>query len=152
MLEAPVDPTQDRLQDNLSQVKAVQLTFDRFAQHCASTYDDCPTGNDPEQADQRITRLLDKLRKDPAPTDGDEKLDGDLAAHAIANYLDLGEEGWGPLVKARNEAMERAPTASCCRRRTTTPQVPGFSPGPVSAPAARPRGQRRVRLCRDHLR
>ncbi|WP_073952769.1 alpha/beta hydrolase [Streptomyces kebangsaanensis] len=107
VLEAPVDPTQDRLQDNLSQVKAVQLAFDRFAQHCANTYDDCPTGSDPEQADQRVIELLDKLRKEPAPTDGDEELDGDLAAHAIANYLDLGEEGRWPLVKALNEVMER---------------------------------------------
>ncbi|MER6981532.1 alpha/beta hydrolase, partial [Streptomyces carpinensis] len=107
VLEAPVDPTQDRLQGDLSQVKAVQLAFDRFARHCADTYDDCPTGSDPEQADQRVVELLDKLRKKPAPTDGTEKLDGDLAAHAIGNYLDVGKEGWGPLVKALSEVMER---------------------------------------------
>jgi hypothetical protein len=107
VLEAPVDPTQERLQNNLSQVKAVQLAFDRFAQHCTNTYDDCPAGSDPGQADQRVTELLDKLKKEPAPTGGGEKLDGGLAALAIANYLDLGEEGWAPLVKALSEVMER---------------------------------------------
>lgn len=107
VLEAPVDPTLDRLQDNISQVKAVQLAFERFARHCATTYDDCPTGRDPEQADRRVIELLDKLRKKPAPTGGGEKLDADLAAHAIANFLDLGEDGWPPLVEALSEVMER---------------------------------------------
>ncbi|MGW3494750.1 alpha/beta hydrolase [Streptomyces sp. NPDC001020] len=107
ILEAPVDPTQDRLQQDLSHIKAVQLAFDHFAQHCANTYDDCPTGSDPKKADHRVIELLDKLRKEPAPTDGDEKLDGDLAALAIANYLDLGEEGRRPLVKALNEVIQR---------------------------------------------
>ncbi|MGW1093195.1 alpha/beta hydrolase [Streptomyces sp. NPDC002596] len=116
VLEAPVDPTQDRLQDNLSQVKAVQLAFDRFAQHCANTYDDCPTGSDPEQAGQRVIEVLAKLEKEPAPTDGGEKLDKDLAAHAIANYLDLGEEGWGPLVKALSEVMERGTSSKLLQR------------------------------------
>ncbi|MFG2885814.1 alpha/beta hydrolase [Streptomyces sp. NPDC048297] len=107
VLEAPVDPTQDRLQGDLSQVVAVQRAFDRFARHCADAYHDCPTGSDPAQADRRVVALLDKLRKKPAPTDGDGKLDGDLAAHAISNYLDLGKDGWGPLVKALEEVVER---------------------------------------------
>ncbi|MET9382222.1 alpha/beta hydrolase [Streptomyces sp. NPDC002928] len=107
VLEAPVDPTQNLLQENISQVKAVQSAFDRFARHCADAYDDCPTGSDPEQADQRVIELLDKLNKTSAATGGDEKLDGDLAAHAISNYLDLGKEGWGPLVKALREVMEQ---------------------------------------------
>ncbi|MEU0599856.1 alpha/beta hydrolase [Streptomyces sp. NPDC006393] len=107
VLEAPVDPTVDRVQDSINQVKAVQLAFDRFTRHCAKTYDDCPTGHDPEQADQRVVELLDKLEKKPAPAGGGEKLDADLAAHAIGNFLDLGEEGWPPLVKALSEVMER---------------------------------------------
>lgn len=107
VLEAPVDPTQNRLQSDLSQVEAVQRAFERFARHCARTYDDCPTGSDPQQADRRVVALLDKLEKKPAPTDGDGKLDGDLAAHAISNYLDLGKDGRGPLVKALKEVVER---------------------------------------------
>jgi pimeloyl-ACP methyl ester carboxylesterase len=135
VLEAPVDPTQDRLQGNISQVKAVQLAFDRFAQHCANTYDDCPTGSDPEQADQRVIELLDKLKKEPAPTDGDEKLDGDLAAHAIANYLDLGEEGWGSLVKALNEVMERGTGSKLLQKAYD--QAPGARARPGAGVSAR---------------
>ncbi|MFD7408411.1 alpha/beta hydrolase [Streptomyces sp. NPDC059866] len=107
VLEAPIDPTLDRLQGEISQVKAVQLAFDRFAEHCANAYDDCPTGSGPEQAGQRVIELLDKLEKKPAPTDGDEELDDSLAAHAIANHLDRGKEGWRPLAKALREVMER---------------------------------------------
>jgi pimeloyl-ACP methyl ester carboxylesterase len=135
VLEAPVDPTQDRLQGNISQVKAVQLAFDRFARHCANTYDDCPTGIDPEQADQRVIELLDKLKKAPAPTDGDEKLDGDLAAHAIANYLDLGEEGWGPLVTALNEVMERGTGSKLLQKAYD--QAPGARVRPWAGVSAR---------------
>ncbi|MGP4023777.1 alpha/beta hydrolase [Actinomadura sp. 3N407] len=107
VLEAPVDPTLNRLQQDLRQVRAVQLAFDRFAEHCASAYGDCPTGSDPEQAGQRVIEMLDKLENEPAPTNGDKRLDESLAAHAIANYLDLGKEGWGPLVDALNEVMDR---------------------------------------------
>ena len=80
VLEAPIDPTLDRLQGDISQVKAVQLAFDRFAEHCAHAYDDCPTGSDPEQAGRRVIELLDRLEKKPAPTDGGEELDDSLAA------------------------------------------------------------------------
>ncbi|MFI0355559.1 alpha/beta hydrolase [Actinomadura sp. 9N407] len=107
VLEAPVDPTLNHLQGDLGQVKAVHLAFDRFAAHCANAYDDCPTGRDPQQADRRIIELLDKLEKQPAPTDGDEKLDASLASHAIANHLDLGKEGWWPLAQALNEVRHQ---------------------------------------------
>ncbi len=106
VLEAPVDPTLDRLQDEISQVRAVQRAFDRFAEHCADAYDDCPTGSGPAQAGRRVIALLDRLEKTPAPTGGGEKLDADLAALAIANYLDLGEDGRRPLVQALTEVME----------------------------------------------
>ncbi|MEV0093834.1 alpha/beta hydrolase [Streptomyces sp. NPDC050738] len=107
VLEAPVDPTHDRVQADLSQVKAVQLAFERFAQHCASSDTDCPTGSDPGQADRRMIALMDKLDKAPADTGGKEKLNGDHVALAIANYLDLGEDGWAPLTKALKQVVEQ---------------------------------------------
>jgi pimeloyl-ACP methyl ester carboxylesterase len=107
VLEAPVDPALNRLEAEISGAKAVQLAFDRFAAHCARTYDDCPLGRDPAQADRRVIELLKRLKKKPAPTGGGEKLDDSLAAHAIGNYLDLGKEGWTPLVEALREVMER---------------------------------------------
>ncbi|MFF0290840.1 alpha/beta fold hydrolase [Streptomyces sp. NPDC005262] len=36
VLEAPADPTEDRVEVQLSQVKAVQQAFDRFAAYCAA--------------------------------------------------------------------------------------------------------------------
>ena len=106
VLEAPVDPTLDHLRSDLQQVKAVQLAFDRFTRHCAAAYADCPTGRDPARAGRRVVRLLAELDQKPAPTGG-EKLDGGLAASAIAYFLDLGREGWRPLADALIEVMER---------------------------------------------
>ncbi|TDC97860.1 alpha/beta hydrolase [Actinomadura sp. 7K507] len=106
VLEAPVDPTLDHLLSDLNQVKAVQLAFDRFTRHCAGAYDDCPTGSDPAQAGRHVVRLLGRLDEKPAPAGGEE-LDGGLAASAIANFLDLGREGWRPLADALTEVMER---------------------------------------------
>ncbi|MFI7343448.1 alpha/beta hydrolase [Streptomyces sp. NPDC050085] len=107
VLEAPVDPTENLLQRDISQARAVQAAFERFARHCAETYDDCPTGSDPDRAGERVGALLAKLTKTPAATDGGEKLDGDLAAHAIGNFLDLGKDSWGQLVKALAEVTEK---------------------------------------------
>lgn len=107
VLEAPVDPALNRLEAEISGAEAVQLAFDRFAAHCARAYGDCPLGRDPAQAGRRVIELLKRLKKKPAPTGGDEKLDDSLAARAIGNYLDLGEEGWRPLVEALREVMER---------------------------------------------
>lgn len=151
VLEAPVDPTLNRLQQDLRQVRAVQLAFDRFAEHCASAYGDCPTGSDPEQAGQRVIELLDELENEPAPTNGDEKLDENLAAHAIANYLDLGKEGWGRWWMRSTRSWIGAPAASCWRGRTTTAlgSAPEPTPGAASTPAASPRAMARPPLSRS---
>lgn len=107
VLEAPVDPVLDRLESEIEAVEAVQLAFDRFAAHCARAYDDCPLGRDPAQANRRVIDLLDKLKEDPAPTGGGEKLDDSLAARGIGNHLDLGEGGWERLAEALKEVMEQ---------------------------------------------
>ncbi|MGA5249415.1 alpha/beta hydrolase [Streptomyces pseudogriseolus] len=107
VLEAPVDPVLDGFRSEVAGARAVQRAFDRFARHCAKTHDDCPTGSGPEQARQRVTALLDRLKEKPAPAGGGEDLDDSLAAHGIANHLDRGRDGWEPLVKALREVMER---------------------------------------------
>ncbi|MEU0914796.1 alpha/beta hydrolase [Streptomyces althioticus] len=106
VLEAPVDPTLDRFRAEISQARAAQRAFDSFARYCAKEYDDCPTGGGPEQARERVTALLDRLERKPAPTDDGEELDDSLAAHGIGNHLDRGKEGWEPLVEALREVME----------------------------------------------
>ncbi|WP_329126413.1 alpha/beta hydrolase [Streptomyces sp. NBC_01465] len=116
VLDAPVDPTQDRAQADVSQAKAVQRAFERFAQHCASSDDDCPTGSDPGQADRRVIELMDKLDKTPAPTGGKEKLNGELTALAIANFLDLGEDSWASLIKALKQVVEQGSGSQLMRK------------------------------------
>ncbi|MDR3081270.1 MAG: alpha/beta hydrolase [Streptomyces sp.] len=106
VLDAVVDPTLDTLHTELRQAEAVQRAFDRWTAWCARTRpDDCPTGNDPSQANQRVVRLLDRLWDKPARTDDGKKLNGSLAAHGISNFLDRGKSGWKPLVKALAEVM-----------------------------------------------
>lgn len=67
VLEASVDPTEDLDEEQVSQVKAVQAAFDRFAAHCAARIRQCPTGDGPEEAARRMARLADRLDKKPAP-------------------------------------------------------------------------------------
>jgi pimeloyl-ACP methyl ester carboxylesterase len=100
VLEAPVDPTEDHSEKQVSQVQAVQAAFDRFAAHCAARIRHCPTGDGPEQAARRMADLAERLEKRPAPAGGGRTLDADDLAYAVGDHLDLGTDGWPPLAKA----------------------------------------------------
>jgi pimeloyl-ACP methyl ester carboxylesterase len=100
VLEASVDPTENLDEKQVSQVKAVQAAFDRFAAYCAAHIRPCPTGDGPAEAARRMARLADRLKKKPAPADGGSKLDADDLPYAVSDYLDRGTDGWPPLAKA----------------------------------------------------
>ncbi|MEU4874753.1 alpha/beta hydrolase [Streptomyces sp. NPDC021608] len=100
VLEAPVDPTEDRDEEKVTQVKAVQAAFDRFAAHCAARIRHCPTGDGPEETARRMARLAGRLAKKPAPAVGGGKLDADDLAYAVSDHLDRGTDGWAPLADA----------------------------------------------------
>ncbi|WP_405820323.1 alpha/beta hydrolase [Streptomyces sp. NBC_01390] len=100
VLEASVDPTEDLAEGQVSQVKAVQAAFDRFAAHCAARIRHCPTGDGPEEAARRMARLADRLEKKPAPAGGGRNLDADGLAYGVNDHLLLGTDGWSPLAKA----------------------------------------------------
>ncbi|MET8584134.1 alpha/beta hydrolase [Streptomyces collinus] len=100
VLEASVDPTEDLDEAQVSQVKAIQAAFDRFAAHCAARIRPCPTGDGPGEAARRMARLADRLEKKPAPAGGGRKLDADGLAYAVSAHLRLGTGGWSPLAKA----------------------------------------------------
>lgn len=100
VLEASVDPTADLDEEQVSQVKAVQAAFDRFAAHCAARIRRCPTGDGPEEAARRMASLADRLEKKPAPAGGGRSLDADDLAYAVSDHLDRGTDGWPPLAKA----------------------------------------------------
>ncbi|MGW1065648.1 alpha/beta hydrolase [Streptomyces aureus] len=100
VLEASVDPTEDLDEKQLSQVKAVQAAFDRFAVYCAAHIRHCPTGDGPEEAARRMARLADRLKKKPAPAGTGKHLDADDLAYAVGKRLGRGKDGWTPLAKA----------------------------------------------------
>ncbi|MFD8685937.1 alpha/beta hydrolase [Streptomyces sp. NPDC059651] len=100
VLEASVDPTESLDEEQVSQVKAVQAAFDRFAAHCAARIRHCPTGDGPEEAARRMARLADRLEKKPAPAGGGYSLDAHDLANAVSDHLRLGRDGWSPLAKA----------------------------------------------------
>ncbi|MEU6848588.1 alpha/beta hydrolase [Actinacidiphila alni] len=100
VLEASVDPTEDHDAAQVSQAKAVQAAFDRFAVYCAAHVRRCPTGDGPEEAARRMARLADRLDKKPAPAGAGKRLDADDLAYAVSDFLDLGTDEWAPLAKA----------------------------------------------------
>ncbi|MGC4947064.1 alpha/beta hydrolase [Streptomyces sp. DT224] len=106
VLEASVDPTEDLDEEQVSQVKAVQAAFDRFAGHCAARIRGCPTGDGPEEAARRMARLAARLEKNPAPAGGGRTLDADDLAYAVADHLDRGTDGWPSLAKALTALIE----------------------------------------------
>ncbi len=100
VLEAPIDPAENLNEKKISQVKAIQAAFDRFAVHCAAHIRPCPTGNGPQEATRRMTRLADRLEKKPAPAGGGRTFDADDLAYAVNDHLSLGTDGWQPLARA----------------------------------------------------
>lgn len=107
VLEAPVDPTEDHDEGQVSQVKAVQAAFDRFAAHCATRIRRCPTGDGPQEAARRMASLANRLEKKPAPAGGGRHLDADGLLYAVSDHLDLGTDGWSSLAKALGALIDR---------------------------------------------
>ncbi|MGP3776481.1 alpha/beta hydrolase [Streptomyces sp. SDT5-1] len=93
VLEAPVDPTVDRVEGDIEQVKAVQRAYERFSRWCVREYRHCPVAREPDP------RAVEGLRK--------KFRDQGDAAHAISNFLDSGTAGWKPLAGALTDAVER---------------------------------------------
>jgi len=106
VLEAAVDPSEDLVEEQVSQAKAVQAAFDRFAAHCAARIRHCPTGDGPEEATRRMERLAGRLEKEPAPAGGGTTLDADDLAYAVSDHLDLGTDAWPALAEALTALIE----------------------------------------------
>ncbi|MFJ4716456.1 alpha/beta hydrolase [Streptomyces sp. NPDC088785] len=134
VLEASVDPTEDLDEQQISQVKAVQAAFDRFATHCAARIHDCPTGDGPEDAARRMARLADRLKKKPAPAGGGRTLDAVGLAHAVSEQLDRGTDGWGRLADALTALIDR---------NDARPLSSGADATGAADPAATPRDHNR---------
>ncbi|MFJ7345740.1 alpha/beta hydrolase [Streptomyces sp. NPDC101110] len=137
VLEAPVDPTEDLSEEQLSQVKAVQAAFDRFAAHCAARIRHCPTGDGPEEAARRMARLADRLDKRPAPAGGGRNLDADDLAHSVSDHLVRGTDGWSPLTKALTALIDHNDGRPLSNGAVDMGSADRAAPAPDSSPVAR---------------
>ena len=104
VLDAVVDPSATPEQGALSQAAGFQLALDSYLAQCAKQGPDCPVGDDPEEAKQRITDLLAQLDAEPLRTSGSRKLTESLAESGIAQAL-YSEEMWELLSQGLDEAL-----------------------------------------------
>ncbi|WP_189853551.1 alpha/beta hydrolase [Streptomyces omiyaensis] len=137
VLEAPVDPTEDLVEGQVSQAKAVQAAFDRFAAHCAARIRRCPTGDGPEEAARRMARLADRLERKPAPAGGGSELDAAGLAYAVSDHLDLGTDGWPPLAEALTALIDHDDAGPLSRGADDTGAADRAAAPPDDSRAAR---------------
>ncbi|GAB2784398.1 alpha/beta hydrolase [Streptomyces daliensis] len=102
--DAVVDPTTTPEQGSLDQAKGFQLALDNYLAACARKGEECPVGQDPEEAKRRITELLAQLDARPLPTDSGRKLTESLAEGGIAQAL-YSRDLWQYLTEGLDEAL-----------------------------------------------
>ncbi len=97
VLDAAVDTDSSTVETALDQTAAFQGAWERFADHCAATVEDCPftPGADPDTV---ADGLFEKLDRDPASADG-IPVDGRLLLLMATTAL-YREEAWDPLADA----------------------------------------------------
>ena len=103
VLDAVVDPTQEPEEGSLAQAKGFQLALEAFLEDCARNESSCPVGDDPEEGQQKITQLLDRLDRNPLPTGSGRELTQTLAMNGIIQSL-YSKDLWPVLRQALQEA------------------------------------------------
>ncbi|MDT0307674.1 alpha/beta hydrolase [Streptomyces sp. DSM 44917] len=103
--DAVVDPTGDGEEGAIGQAKGFQLALETYLEHCAEA-GDCPLGEDPEEAEDRLTRFLARLERDPLRTQDPDgrRLTYALAWAGIAQSL-YSEEFWPYLSQGLDDAL-----------------------------------------------
>jgi pimeloyl-ACP methyl ester carboxylesterase len=88
VLDGGVDPAVDPLQALVDQAAATQKAFDAYAADCASSaWNDCPLGDDPSKASERLHALFDPLVAHPAATKDPRGLSYNDAMSAVWDTL-----------------------------------------------------------------
>ena len=103
VFDAVVDPTLDPRQSALAQARGFQRALDNFAEDCAGGSDDCPVGDSPQDVENRIKRLLDRLDAKPLPGLGSRRLTQSAALNGIAQSL-YSKDFWPYLTEGLDEA------------------------------------------------
>ena len=73
VLDGAVDPLKDSRERQIQQRAAIQASFERFAEYCA-TQEECPLGTDPTRASGAAQALLQPLVDEPLAATGGREL------------------------------------------------------------------------------
>ncbi|RKN09014.1 alpha/beta hydrolase [Streptomyces radicis] len=105
VFDAVVDPTGTTEQGALAQTKGFQLALDTYIDRCAES-ENCPLGDDEDEAEDRLTDLLHRLRERPLRTQDpdDRRLTESLAWGGIAQSL-YSEDFWPYLTQGLDDAL-----------------------------------------------
>ncbi|MEV0776152.1 alpha/beta hydrolase [Streptomyces sp. NPDC050433] len=104
VFDAVVDPTEGSEQGSLGQAKGFQLALTNFAKDCVSRGDACTLpGSTPQEIENFVVELLDRLDKKPINGLGGRKLTQTQATNGIAQAL-YSKEYWPLLEQGLDEA------------------------------------------------
>ncbi|WP_340558662.1 alpha/beta hydrolase [Streptomyces sp. GSL17-111] len=96
VLDAAVDPTAGTVEHARHQTVGFQRALENYLDS---------TGEDPEQGTRRIADLLERIDREPLPTDGDRRLSEAQALYGIVTPL-YSEAGWPLLTQALEQAED----------------------------------------------
>ncbi|MEU2494717.1 alpha/beta hydrolase [Streptomyces sp. NPDC007883] len=104
VFDAVVDPTSTAVEGSLGQARGFQLAFTNFAKDCVARGDACQLpGSTPEEIQQFVIDLQNRLEKKPIPGIGDRELTQTQATNGIAQAL-YSKEYWPLLEQGLDEA------------------------------------------------
>ncbi|MFF2184386.1 alpha/beta hydrolase [Streptomyces sp. NPDC058155] len=104
VFDAVVDPSETSEQGSLGQAKGFQLALTNFAKDCVSRGDACTLpGSTPQEIENFVVELLDRLDKKPINGIGARKLTETQATNGIAQAL-YSKEYWPLLEQGLDEA------------------------------------------------
>ncbi|MEO3750214.1 alpha/beta hydrolase [Streptomyces sp. B6B3] len=105
VLDAVVDPTLTPEQSARGQAEGFQHALETYLEHCAGE-DDCPLGDDADEATDRLGELLARLRAEPLRTEDPDgrRLTESLAWNGIAQSL-YSQDFWSYLTQGLDDAL-----------------------------------------------
>ncbi|MGP3982661.1 alpha/beta hydrolase [Streptomyces sp. KR80] len=104
VLDAVVDPSADARQQALHQATGFQRALHSYLKDCAKKGAACPAGADPQQGGRRIGELLERLDKNPLPTDSGRQLTQSQALIGIVAPL-YSRSTWSYLTQGLQQAI-----------------------------------------------
>ncbi|WP_460069237.1 alpha/beta hydrolase [Streptomyces sp. YKOK-I1] len=105
VFDAVVDPTQTPEQGTLGQARGFQLALDNYAEDCTSQAGGCPVGDTPQEVQDRIAGLLERLETKPIPGVFPRVLTQSAATNGILQAL-YSKELWEYLTEGLEQAYD----------------------------------------------